>query len=284
MSARAARPVLLLAALAVTGSACIVDVPDPAGKACRLPDFPCRAGETCSAEGFCQASGGMTPTLFQDFEPPWADNKSPDQIWLIAGPWVGGGGNMMDPANAVLSETFNGEVGGFLALTVTANEMRGAEVQTVTSYSYGYYEARILVSNVPGVNTTFFWRKAPDFGDMQWAVAFLTNEPWLDSESSGQVYFLITPPGEGLLQTLPFNPSKDFHRYGFLWVPGKLSFTVDGAIVREFADPGLTTTNTGFIMADTWTGNPEWGGGPPTADATTVYDWIKFYEGVTAVP
>ena len=37
-------------------------------------------------------------------------------------------------------------------------------------------------------------------------------------------------------------------------------------------------------MMNTWTGNPYWGGGPPTQQATSVYDWVNFSPNVTVVP
>jgi hypothetical protein len=37
-------------------------------------------------------------------------------------------------------------------------------------------------------------------------------------------------------------------------------------------------------VMNTWTGNPNWGGGPPAKDATTIYDWVHFYPDASSVP
>ena len=35
---------------------------------------------------------------------------------------------------------------------------------------------------------------------------------------------------------------------------------------------------------NTWSGVSNFGGGPPSQDATSVYDWVKFYAGATSIP
>jgi hypothetical protein len=47
------------------------------------------------------------------------------------------------------------------------------------------------------------------------------------------------------------------------------------------AIPGTTG---GYIMMTTWTGDATWGGGPPTENATSEYDWVKFWPNVTTIP
>jgi hypothetical protein len=224
-------------------------------------------------------------SINQEFT-PWCGAKSPDGIWRINGPWRGSGSNILDPALAQLSSTYNGESGGFLSLIVQANALRGSEIQTMIlpGYGYGYYETKMRVTPVPGVVASFFWQEAPNYGPREWDIEFLTNESWINSSNSGKVHLFIHPSKATHILDLPFNPSLAFHRYGFLWVPGKITFTVDGKAAYTFADPSLSTAAKGFIMMNTWTGNPNWGGGPPTQDATTVYDWIHFYPDVSSMP
>ena len=233
---------------------------------------------------------GDTPQVFQDFAPSsFSGTTSTDGIWRINGVWVGTGGNTMDPALAQLSSTYPGDSGiGFLSLSVAANELRGSEIQTMTlpGYGYGYYETRMKVTSVPGVCDSFFWIEAPNYGPHEWDIEFLTNESWITSPNSGMVHLTINYPGGSPTYALdlPFNPSLAFHRYGFLWTPGSIAYTVDGQIAYTFTDANFNTTAQGFIMMNTWTGNPYWGGGPPTQQATSVYDWVNFYPNVTFVP
>ncbi len=223
------------------------------------------------------------PLVYQEFL-PWQGNVSPDHIWRIAGVWKGTGNNVLDPALAALLPAYEGQPGGFLSLSVKANELRGSEIQTLPSYGYGYYETRMKVTTVPGVCASFFWIEAPKYGPHEWDVEFLTNEPWISSPNSGKVHLFIHPANIQYIVDLPFNPSLDFHRYGFLWTAQSISFTVDGQIVHTFSDPSLGTDAKGFIMMNTWTGNRNWGGGPPETDATTYYDWVKFWPDVVSLP
>jgi len=243
----------------------------------------CEAGETCSScQSDCGTCSTMTPTVYQEFD-PWTGNTSPDGIWRIAGTWTGTGGNTLEPRNAVLSSTHDGLSSGFLTLISRANVLDGGEIQTIPTYGYGYYETRMKVTNVPGVCVSFFWKET-DYNEHEWDIEFLTNEPWVGSGTSGTVHYSIHPPDASVPMSLSFDPSKDFHRYGFLWQPGRMDFTVDGKIHKTFTDSSLTTNVKGYIMMNSWTGAASWGGGPPTQDTATVYDWVKFYEGATSIP
>jgi beta-glucanase (GH16 family) len=137
---------------------------------------------------------------------------------------------------------------------------------------------------------SFFWKEV-DYGPGEIDIEFLTNESWITSATTGKVHYTIHPGwdtyGTAFAQDLAFNPSKDFHRYGWLWTPEKLSYTVDGQVVKTFTNPpaqNLVNTKGGYIMMNAWTGSATWGGGPPTKDATSAYDWVKFYPNATAVP
>jgi hypothetical protein len=242
----------------------------------------CATGQTCNASGQCEGST-TTATIFQDFE-PWTGSTSPDGVWRLAGPWAGTGGNQFDLSRELLSSTFDGASGGYLSLISKASTLNGGEIQTITTpgYGYGYYEVRMKVTEVPGVCASFFWIEAPSYGPHEWDYEFLTNESWITSANSGRVW-ICRHPGDCPVIDLAFNPSKGFHRYGFLWQAGKMDYTVDGQVAHSVTDSNLTTTAKGFIMMNSWTGNASWGGGPPTQDATTVYDWVKFYDGATEV-
>ena len=140
------------------------------------------------------------------------------------------------------------------------------------------------VTSVPGVVASFFWVEAPNYGPREWDIEFLTNESWISTKNSGKVHLFIHPANATYIVNLPFNPSLAFHRYGFLWTSGSISFTVDGHVAHSFTDSSLNTNARGFVMMNTWTGNPNWGGGPPAQDATTVYDWVHFHPDVSSVP
>jgi beta-glucanase (GH16 family) len=233
------------------------------------------------AAQFCNAAS--KDTICESFDRPWTGNTSPDGKFRVNGPWVGTGGNYLDPALA----RFGADKAGrpLLTLSVAAGMKRGSEIQTMAKpgYSYGYYEVRMRVTDVPGVCTSFFWIEAPGYGPREWDIEFLTNEHWITSENQGVVHLTLHPSNTTVALQLPFNPSKEFHRYGFLWKPGLLVFTIDGKPVQTFSEADLFSTAGGFIMANAWTGNPDWGGGPPGKQAATAYEWIKYTAGANSI-
>jgi beta-glucanase (GH16 family) len=145
---------------------------------------------------------------------------------------------------------------------------------------------------VSGGVVSFFWMQAGGtlnartYGPQEFDIEFLLNEPWLTTSNTGAVHFTTHPSNATYTQTLSFNPALAYHRYGFLWVPGKLSYTVDGVIVHTVTNSDVATapSNGGWLMANVWTGNANWGGGPPTSNFSGVYNWVKFWPGVTSVP
>ncbi len=230
------------------------------------------------------AAAGSVSAVQEFFRTPWPNEISPDGLWRINGPWIGTGGNLLDPGLAQivpLSRIYVGQ--SYLKLSVAAGQRRGSEVQTLRGYGYGYYEVRMRVAHVPGVTSSFFWIQGPHYGPREWDIEFLTNEPWIRSENSGIVHLTIHPGNVTYVLHLGFNPAKSFHDYGFLWTPGRIVLTVDGKAVHRFTTSLLDTSAKGFIMMNTWTGNPNWGGGPPDHVATTIYDWVWFTPGATHI-
>lgn len=223
-------------------------------------------------------------TLSQSFDPPWNGNTSRDGLWRINGLWTGTGGNILDPSLARISSAFQGSGDRSLLLSVAADEKRGSEIQTLDEFGYGYYEVSMKVTNVPGVVASFFWIESPSYGPHEWDLEFLTNESWINSFERGQVHLTLHPSNTTFVLPLAFNPSRAFHRYGFLWTRGKIVFTVDGRPAHSFAEAELTSSAKGYIMMNTWTGNSNWGGGPPTQQATTIYKWVKFSDRTLDIP
>ena len=218
----------------------------------------------------------VTGGVVQDFTSPLNGVLTSDGLWQISGPWIGTDGNLLLPSLAQIVPSFDGMSGGFLELSVPANLEEGSEIQSLQTYGYGDYQVRMQITDVPGVVASFFWIEAPNYGPAEWDIEFLTNESWIASTDSGIVHFTIHPSNDTEAFPLSFNPSLAFHTYGFDWTPGQIVFSVDGTNVFSFTSSDLTTTTTGYIMANTWTGNPDWGGGPPTQEATTVYDWMEY--------
>lgn len=273
----------------------------------------------CTASSSSSPSGGGTgggtgdaPLLFEDFaSTDFSGTTSTDGVWRINGPWVATGSNYFVPANAQLVDSYNGESGGYLLLTVvatsntyggscsgtTGNSCQGAEIQTngttaigSSSYTgsnlrYGYYEVRMKVTSTPGVCVSFFWI-GDGYGPGEIDYEFLTDESWAsDPGEDGAVHISIHDTSSTSTKVaLSFNPTDGFHRYGFLWTPTQLVFLADRKEIFTSTDPPDSVDEGGYIMMNAWTGNANWGGGPPTSNATSAYDWVKYWPDVTSVP
>jgi hypothetical protein len=61
-----------------------------------------------------------------------------------------------------------------------------------------------------------------------------------------------------------------------------VQWTADGKVIQTLDNVALG--GDGIIMMNAWTGNPNWGGGPPAQDASVIYDWVKYWPGATAIP
>ena len=221
-----------------------------------------------------------------------------DGIFQIAGPWVGSGSNELEPSLAEFTTADPSGLGqpstGYLTLSIAPNTpLEGSEIQSLTlpGYGYGYYEVRMIVDpmQVAGGCISFFLIQAggteqnKTYGPGEFDFEFLTNESWLTSSNTGAVHLTTHPSGVSVSQPLSFNPAKGYHRYGFLWVSGALSFVVDGTIVRTVTSSDVVLPADGvWIMANAWSGNASWGGGPPTATESGIYDYIEFWPNATS--
>jgi hypothetical protein len=269
-------------------------------------------GTTASCSAPASGGGGVSPLFVVDMNPPNGSSSQTgtaglttnDGLFTIAGPWTASGSNEMTPSLAVFTTTDpsgQGEAAtGFLALTVGAGTpLTGSEIASnaLPGYGYGYYEVRMMVDASHVANggcVSFFWIAAggtqahKTYGPLEYDIEFLASEPWATSTSntSGSVWFTTHPNGVSHKQTLSFNPSRGYHRYGFLWVPGTLSFTADGQVIYTVSNSDVATAPSqgGWIMANAWSGISSWGGGPPASNQTSYYDWFKFWPDVTSVP
>lgn len=74
---------------------------------------------------------------------------------------------------------------------------------------------------------------------------------------------------------MDFNPSKDFHTYGILWLPNKVEWYIDGQLVRT--ELGNFERQSIKVAMNNWTGSKNWGGVTPLDDAVSYYDFFKYY-------
>jgi beta-glucanase (GH16 family) len=251
---------------------------------------------------------GQAPTLYEKLTPPDGSSSqtgtagltTADGAFQVDGPWTGTGGNELLPSLAVFTTadptTLGQPATGYLTLSISpGTPLQGSEIisTALPGYGYGYYEVMMAVdpTQVSGGVCSFFLMQAggtstnKTYGPGEFDFEFLLNESWLKSTSSGAVHLTTHPSNVSVTQGLSFNPALGYHRYGFLWVSGKLSFTVDGQVVHTTTSSDVALPPDGeWIFANAWSGDSTWGGGPPVAPVNCVYNWIKFWPNATSVP
>ncbi|CCH78780.1 putative Beta-glucanase [Nostocoides japonicum T1-X7] len=226
----------------------------------------------------------MTPTVQEDFS-SWSSGRfSTDDLWQKNGDWTTGWSkNRILMTNARVHD-------GRLDLVSPGKVQQSGEIQSApkapVTFSYGYYQTRMKVASTSGVCSSFFFI-ANDYGLPEIDVEFLTDESWLTSSSTGRVHLSVHKDNGTVrdyrVVDLAFNPSRAMHTYGFVIAPNAVTFDIDGRVVWRDALPTGWAGGVphGFIMANIWTGNPYWGGGPPSHEAVSSYDWMRYYAGAT---
>lgn len=151
----------------------------------------------------------------------------------------------------------------------------GAEYRTKDFFHYGMYEVKMKPIKNDGVVSSFFTYTGAADGN-----------PWdeIDIEFLGKDttkvqfnYFTNGAGGHEYLYNLGYDATSDFHVYGFLWLPGSITWYVDGAAV--YTATNNIPSNAGKMIMNVWPGtgvdgwlNPFNGKTPLTAE----YDWIKY--------
>jgi len=219
------------------------------------------------------------PTFEDDFLPGWDKNQN---AWYVA-KWLQNG-TQMEPERCATDDK------GLLVQTVLAgNPPRGGSLSTKTEYRYGRWVGRLKPSAVAGALNSFFtddWddmtsEKGSDGTKFEIDIEFVTAN--FGPGKKGQVELALhsafgkkTPYGK--VVDLDFNPSDDFHIWGFDILPEAIIWHVDGKEIGAYrCPPGRTVPDIGHeLLMNSWTAR-KWVKGPPKADAPYYIDWVRFY-------
>ena len=171
------------------------------------------------------------------------------------------------------------------------NVFLGAAIQTWDEFLYGRWEARIKPTAEPGVLNSFYtidWNDTTDdsAGDdgtkQEIDIEFLTNS---FGASSGHAHFAVHEAGRTSFDTNPdidlgFNPSDDFHVWGFEITPEHIQWFVDGTVLQTYTYSGndIAIDSPYQLKLNVWSQTGGWVGGPSAPDTECVYqiDWISF--------
>ncbi|GEM_PF-1241542 len=156
-----------------------------------------------------------------------------------------------------------------------------AAIQTWDTFLYGRWEARLKPSDVPGVLNSMYtidW----DGGDgtrQEVDIEFLT---YTFGDDSGEVHLAVHAANLDSWDSnivLDFNPSDDFHVWGFDITPEYIQWFVDEQVLYTYYyDEKPVTVDTPYQLKFNVWSQHNWIQGPPEADVETVYqiDWIRF--------
>lgn len=156
----------------------------------------------------------------------------------------------------------------------------GGEYRTKDFFHYGKYEVRMKAIKNDGVVSSFFTYTGPTDG-----------KPWdeIDIEFLGKDttkvqfnYFTNGAGGHEYIYNLGFDASQSFHTYGFEWLPGSITWYVDGRAV--YTATSNIPSNPGKIMMNVWPGINVDSWLKPFNNRTPLqaeYDWIKYTKSNT---
>ena len=165
-----------------------------------------------------------------------------------------------------------------LILKVPGGLSEGGHVTTAAkTYGYGAYRARMktaAISGADGVVAAFFY-SLNQHGEID--VEILSADQGTSYKLRFAIHDLRTPNRASIEKEvdLGFDPAARYAEYGFDWYPDHVDCVVNGVLretidATEFFIPSLP----GAVSLNHWTGNQNFGGGPPPADACLRVDAV----------
>ncbi len=224
-----------------------------------------------------EAGFASTPSFADDFDGNWNETQT---AWEVAY-WVQNR-TQMDPARN------RADGSGHLVQTLLPGlPGRGGSMQTAAEFGWGRWVARLKPSSVPGALHTMFTKDWDDKntpgpkddglgGEIDIELLTYTFGP-----NRGEVHLAIHLRGRSNLWVrdvpLDFNPSDDFHEWGFDVLPDRVVWHVDGKFIAEwlYTDEHYIDPAYEFFF-NSWT-MERWIQGPPAETAHYHIDWVKFY-------
>lgn len=211
-------------------------------------------------------------------------NSINDSIWHVA-TWTEHGGKTGTErcyaSDGYLNMVFiNDPNNGYLS----------SAIQTRKEFSYGRWEARLKPPKEAGVCASFYtidWddittpASSSDGTKEEIDIEFLT---FAFGANTGKVHFAVHKSGSTSFDTNPdvdlnFNPSDDFHIWGFEITPNHIEWFVDNQVLLtyHYTESNINISSNYQLKLNLWSAT-NWVNGPPTANVECLYqiDWIKF--------
>ena len=218
--------------------------------------------------------------FFDDFNGDEIDNT----VWQVA-TWSEHGGQTGTERCYALDGYLN-----MIFINNGNDDFLSAAIQTRNEFLYGKWEARIKPSDIPGVLNSFYtidWNNTSDNSadnngtKQEIDIEFLT---YTFHDTTGEVHFAVHASGKTSFNLNPdikldFNPSADFHVWGFYIHPEYIQWFVDDVVLHTYTyeENNISITAPYQIKLNVWSAE-NWINGPPTQGVECLYliDWIKF--------
>jgi endo-1,3-1,4-beta-glycanase ExoK len=171
-----------------------------------------------------------------------------------------------------------------------AKEWKGAELITQQTFRYGAFEARIRAARGSGLITPFFlWKNDSEVPGQEWQ-----EQDFEIFGSDGRYQTQLMTPGEGgaqrtehnIFRSLPEPAWGRYYTYRMEWTPERLSFIVDGELVRTETDSeefdkllNPDRAEAAQLRVSIWAGDGPWSGAfdESAAPQAAFVNWIQTY-------
>ncbi|MBF0441033.1 MAG: family 16 glycosylhydrolase [Oligoflexales bacterium] len=211
--------------------------------------------------------------IYWDWWEPFENNDN----WVISSNWSNNGtfGCTWNAANARNID------GSAMQLSVSTSNEKSycGEMRTKDRFGYGYYEINMKVQRKPGIVTGFFAYTGPSYGTSWDEIDIeILGDRYVDGKPVVQfTYYHDGVKGYEKIYGLPFDPSAEYHKYGFLWAADSIAWYIDGReVYRTYGDVPDKPT---FIILNHWNfiGGGEWAGGYWNYKPNYAwFDYVKF--------
>ncbi|NIA20491.1 MAG: family 16 glycosylhydrolase [Anaerolineaceae bacterium] len=263
------------------------DASAPAGKS--VAKAAQDAGSATDAKPGAAAEAGAkapspfaaTPAFEDNFDAGWEKRQTQ---WRVA-TWKQNG-TLMAPERCATDGK-----GNMVQTILPGEPYRGGSMQTAKEYPYGRWVARVKPSPVPGALNTVFTKDWDDLttpdteGDGTGFEVDIELLTYTFGPGRGKVHLAIHAKNmKSWSEDLPldFNPSDDFHEWGFDIYPDRVEWHVDGKHLKTWTAPKDKPIPAGGheFFFNSWT-KSKWIKGPPKEAAHYQIDWVRFYPLVT---
>ena len=243
------------------------------------------------------APEGYELVWHDEFDTAGVSSPSPDNWWYETGDGGWGNNELQDyVSGGKYKDTRIAEVSdGTLKITAQKidGKVRSVRMNTIQSWTYGYFEGRLKLCNGKGTWPAFWmmpknFRAWPDDGEIDIMEHVGYHENFVSSSIHCKAYYHSIGTQKTNEIHIP-TATSEFHTYAVEWTPDYLKFYFDGALHFTFKNDGKGDYNTWpffnpfYLKLNlAWGGN--WGGamGIDESCLPTTYeiDYVRVFQKI----